>query len=330
VVAFIAVAYCSVVLNQNDVEEKTQHQAFVDFMIKYKKSYKSSEEQSQRFRVFQDNLKIAAELDQADPSADYGVTQFMDLSREEFKVQYLISNFTSQKKQGIDYPVLPPLAERRSIDQYPSAFDWGNNGDVTPVYDQGSCGSCWAFSTTENVESMWSIAGKGLQQLSMQQLVDCSGSYGNEGCNGGNPPWTYPYIIAAGGMDSFAYYPYVGYQENCQFNSNEVVAAISTWGYITTNDDETYMLEWLYANGPPSVCVDASSWQYYTGGIITGNCGDEIDHCVQVTGYQTIDGINAWNVRNSWGTQFGYSGYLYIMRGADVCAIGNEVTSSII
>jgi len=228
--------------------------------------------------------------------------------------------------EGKDYPVLPQLTNSKR--QLPAAFDWNSKGVVTGVYNQGACGSCWAFSTTENIESMWAIAGGGLKSLSMQQLVDCAGN-GDGGCNGGNPPWTYPYVEAKG-LDDYSCYPYTGTTDACAYKSTCIGAKISNWGYITTTDNEGYMMDWIYQYGPPSVCVDAQYWQYYTGGIITANCGTTIDHCVQITGWATIDGIMAWVVRNSWGTSFGYGGYLYIEIGGDICEIGNEVTSSVI
>jgi len=221
-------------------------------------------------------------------------------------------------KSTIDESALPP------------SFDWRNKGAVTPVYNQQQCGSCWAFSTTENVESMWAIAGHGLTSLSMQQLVDCSGGYGNEGCNGGNTIWSYPYIMAAGGLDSYNSYPYVAEDENCMFNPSNIAASIANWGYITQNDNVPEMRKWMFQNGPPSICVDAETWQYYQGGVITGNCGNEIDHCVQLVGWGDISGVESWIIRNSWGTDWGYSGYLYVTRAGNVCDIGSEVTSAVI
>jgi len=175
---------------------------------------------------------------------------------------------------------------------------------------------------------MWAIAGNALENLSMQQLVDCSGN-GNEGCNGGNPPWTYPYIVKHG-LDRYSCYPYKGVTGQCHFKHDCVAAHISGWGYISTTDNEAYMMDWTYQYGPPSVCVDAQTWQFYTSGVITSNCGVEIDHCVQITGWNTIDGILAWTVRNSWGEDWGEAGYLYVEYGQNLCAIGDECTSSTI
>jgi C1A family cysteine protease len=88
------------------------------------------------------------------------------------------------------------------------------------------------------------------------------------------------------------------------------------------------MQNFLYSNSPLSVCVDAEIWQYYTGGVITtsSGCGRSIDHCVQVTGWQQMQGMTVWNVRNSWGTSWGDNGYIYVQKGSDVCAIAEVVT----
>jgi len=301
------------------------HEQFHFFMKKYNKNYITSEYQA-RFEIFKTNLDKAREMNIKDPHAKYGITQFMDLSKEEFKNTYLIKNFTSPKKLGLKVPILPKTSKR--FQDLPVSFDWNDRGVVTAVYDQGECGSCWAFSTTENVESMWAIAGHGLHNMAMQQLVDCDTSL-DHGCAGGNPPYAYQYIIETGGLEAYSDYPYTGVDGTCKFKSSDVIATLKTWGYITTDDNEDLMGEWTYEYGPPSVCVDAEAWQLYNGGVITQNCGTTMDHCVQITGWNTIDGIPAWTVRNSWGTSFGYGGYLYIMRGANVCLIGDEVTSSV-
>jgi len=309
--------------------EVLNNKKFAEFVVKYKKVYQTSEEFDHRYNVFKKNLENAEALSKLNPDAIFGITKFMDITPEEFKAQYLISNFTSQKKMNQNVPILPKASLAKGVN-LPPAFNWVSKGATTPIYNQGQCGSCWAFSVTENIESMWAIAGHGLGSLSMQQLVDCSDAYGNEGCGGGNPPWTYPYIINVGGMDSYGSYPYTAENGNCAFSSGNIAASISSWGYVVTKYDEEAMRSWMFQYGPPSICVDAETWQYYQGGIIGPGCGQVIDHCVQLVGWDVISGTPAWIVRNSWGTDWGYSGYLYVNRGADYCAIGDEVTSSVI
>jgi len=116
----------------------------------------------------------------------------------------------------------------------------------------------------------------------------------------------------------------------CEFKKADIVARIRDWGYVTTTRNEHEMFDYLLAHGPMSVCVDAERWQYYTGGVILrGTCGTAVDHCVQITGIDTdVDGYESWRVRNSWGTDWGLSGYLWVEAGYDVCAIATFVTSA--
>jgi len=137
----------------------------------------------------------------------------------------------------------------------------------------------------------------------------------------------------AGGLESYADYPYIAMNGKCKFQKSEIVANISNWQWVTKDNDVSAMQSFTYTKGPPSVCVDASTWQYYQGGVITqaDGCGTAIDHCVQITGWQVMKSMNVWNVRNSWGEDWGPNGgYLYIEMAGDVCAIGQEVTSSIV
>jgi len=194
------------------------------------------------------------------------------------------------------------------------------------VYNQEQCGSCWAFSATETVESYWALAGNQLTELSMEQIVDCDTS--DHGCGGGMPSSAYEYIQSAGGLESYDDYPYSagnGQAGYCQFNSGEVVASISG-GDSIEGEDGMYGQLSSSNGGPVSVCVDASSWQYYNGGVLQ-QCGDSVDHCVQCTGYANYGESGAyWIVRNSWGTTWGESGYIWVAIGQDLCGIGDYPT----
>jgi len=278
-----------------------------------------------RYAVFVNNLQIAKKLN-ATSSANFGVTKFMDMTPTEF------ANTVLMKKTSFPAKKTGPLSPKTSV-ALPTSFDWRNQGNVvTPVYNQGQCGSCWAFSTTESIESVWALSGKTLTQLSMQQIVDCDTS--DDGCNGGNPPTAYQYVISAGGIETLYQYPYTAQDGTCAFNSADISATISSWTYVTQSSDETQMQNYLVATAPLSVCVDASTWQYYTGGIISTNsgCGNSLDHCVMITGYANdpTSGMNFWWVRNSWGTDWGENGYLQVELGYDVCGIADEVTSAIV
>jgi len=193
---------------------------------------------------------------------------------------------------------------------------------VTPVKDQGQCGSCWAFSATETIESYWALAGNTLVGLSEEQIVDCDTNDG--GCNGGNTQTAYQYVYSAGGMDTESAYPYNGGGSSCNFDASGVVAKIQNQGSSIDGEDGIYSQ--TSTAGPVSVCVAASTWQNYQGGILT-SCDTQVDHCVQLTGYYNYGQSNAyWNVRNSWGADWGESGYIWVAIGQDLCQIGDDAT----
>jgi len=310
----IGIVYASAMVSD------TIHSQFVEFQSKYNKFYGNPTEYNFRLEVFAANVKAAQLLSAQSPETQYGVTKFLDLTPVEFKANYLMTQLPP-KEAGIITPKLNLTA--------PTSYDWRNRaGVVTPVYNQGQCGSCWAFSATENIESRWALAGHTLASLSMQQIVDCD-PY-DYGCGGGWPYNAYKYIMSAGGQDSYASYPYTAQNGNCAFSAANVVAKLTNWVYVTQSQDESQMVNYLYANGPLSICVDASSWQYYTGGVLMASaCTTNIDHCVDAIGYNLGAATPYWAVRNSWGTDWGISGYIQLQYGQDTCAMAQVVTSSI-
>jgi len=322
-VVFVAVLFAYSVLAETDEEQ------FQAFITQYGKTY-SPAEYSTRFAIFKDNLRRIKSLNgMPQQTAVFGVSKFSDLSPDEFREQYLIKDMMKSSQERLS------KAQKWSAPQvtldYPDTFDWNNEGVVTPVYNQKQCGSCWAFSTTESIESMWALANNTLTKLSMQQIVDCDKT--DSGCQGGNPPTAYDYVIKTGGLESFEEYPYVGVGTECRFKLSEVVAKIHSWSWITRDDNEANMQSFTYTTGPPSVCVDATIWQNYRSGVISksSGCGVVLDHCVQITGWLVKDGMNVWNVRNSWGADWAANnGYIYLEMGYDVCGIGQEVTAAVI
>jgi len=315
--ALLVISFCAVAL--------ANREAFIAFQHKYNKYY-SAGEFSHRYSIFQENLRRVEKMNEGKESPTYGVTKFFDLSPEEFRAQMLM-----KKSVKTDHSLNPSKEIDPSTVNVPASFDWRNQNAVTPVYNQGQCGSCWAFSITENIESMWFLAGHSLPSLSMQQVVDCDTS--DDGCGGGDPPTAYQYVESTGGLESYSDYPYTAEDGYCNFQKGDVVATISNWAYATQSNNEDNMVAYLVAHGPLSICVDAESWQYYTGGVIMkgDGCGTSLDHCVMATGYATNSaGTPYWNVRNSWGTDWGLNGYLMVERGQNVCGISQEATSSII
>jgi len=298
---------------------------FGQWLTDNQKTY-TGDDYQYRLNVFKSNLQLVQYYNKGEGKPVYGVTKFMDLTPEEFRGQHLMPKGKIQHKADAE---IIPLPEATDV---PVRFDWNDKKAVTPVYDQGQCGSCWAFSATEAIESQWFLAGHTLVSLSPQQIVDCDKGRGDLGCNGGDTPTAYEYVISAGGMDTMTEYPYTAEDDTCAFKASDIAASIKNWTYITQNKNETEMQLKLLANGPLSICVDAESWQFYIGGVISDLCGDSLDHCVLITGYDDAyvdwvdETVQIWKIRNSWGADWGEDGYVYVERGYDLCGLADEVT----
>jgi len=295
---------------------RVSHLDFVQFVQDHGKKYHSDHEFLYRFSIFQQNM-AEVEIMNINSTAVFGVTQFSDLTHDEFKHMYLMNN-------------LPPVEEGEYLEipkvQAPTKFDWRSSGAVTPVKNQGQCGSCWAFSATENIESVWKIAGHPIPSLSPQQMVDCDKDC--FGCGGGWPYRAMNYIIRAGGQDSESSYPYTARNGQCAFKPASVVAKIKSYKNIPKNEQQ--IKEALATTSPFSICVDASRWSSYRGGVMTANqCGRNIDHCVQLVGYDETGAQKFWIVRNSWGTGWGESGYIRLAMGTDTCAMADNVATAV-
>jgi C1A family cysteine protease len=298
-------------------------QEFYDFIAKYNKHY-SPEEFQQRSAIFQSNLQIIKlqnrKAHAAGKDTQFGVNKFSDLDPKEFASLYFGYKETRPHVDKVE-------SYDASADPLPVSFDWRTKGAVSPVKNQEQCGSCWAFSATEGVESAWFLAKKQLLILSPQQIVSCDAN--DDGCDGGDLPTAFGYI-QQNGLEPDAVYPYTsgnGDDGSCLFDSTKVVAKISGFKYATTTGNETAMQAAMIPNGPLSICVDASTWQNYQGGVITHGCGDSLDHCVQIVGWaSTAKNDPYWIVRNSWGTDWGLNGYLWVERGHDECGISDEAT----
>jgi len=276
-------------------------------------------------------MNKAAQLNKQNPKASFGASKFSDLSEDEFASKYLMpttafENYVAPAAK--DFSVERP-ANLQGCAPNPTNYDWDAQcGACTPIYNQGQCGSCWAFSATETIESYLFLGGGSLTSLSVSQIVDCDTAGEDEGCNGGFPTGAYQYVESAGGLDTAAAYPYTaegGESGQCNFQSGAVAATVT--GYSSINGETgLYQQTSSSSGGPVSVCVDASSWQTYSGGVLT-SCGTSVDHCVQLTGYANYGQSGAyWIVRNSWGEDWGENGFIWIAIGEDLCEIGDYAT----
>jgi len=297
----------------------TLAQQFDEYTRFWNKTY-SIVERTARYENFKMNARKISEMNAKTKArgfgATFGFTKYSDWSEREQKnnLRGFVQNPNTRRVN----------TQKRAVEQAPTdPVDWVAKGMTTPVKDQGQCGSCWAFSTAETVESANLIAGNSIVPLSPQEIVDCDTSDG--GCGGGDPQEAIGWVSQQGGLDTESCYPYTAKDGTC--SSSQCTANGTVQGAIPIDADEQAIYTALQS-GPLSICCDATEWSNYNGGVLSGDqCGDNTDHAIQLTGYSPDQG-GYWIVRNSWGSDWGIKGFIYLQFGANTCNMNSHVTGA--
>jgi len=300
-----------------------------------------------RYPAFKANVKSAMDMNVEqnstctdlfdDEECVFGITKFSDMYQEEFAATHL---GYKRSEEAHNAPVVNLDDLQGALANAPASVDWRTKGAVTAVKDQGNCGSCWAFSATEEIESALFMATGKLPVLSTQQIISCDKV--DDGCNGGNTETAYKFVEKNGGLDAAKDYPdkshSTGKNGRCE-KKTEKDASVASWSHAVKectrgackNQDETGLAAVLAAKGPISICVNAGAagWQSYKRGIFAKKCSPaaaDIDHCVQLVGYNKAGAKPYWIVRNSWNTNWGIKGYMHLEMGKNLCGVANDAT----
>jgi C1A family cysteine protease len=303
-------------------DDKVIYKKFQEFLQKYGKTYSSIEEYQMRYKIFTASLmEVVAADDFLGNKHTKSITKFSDMTKDEFKAQYL--TLKMDKSNGW----CDSVKVQKSFKATPAEKDWRTEGKVSPIKDQGQCGSCWAFSTIAFLESQNLINGAKVATFSEQQLVDCDTASTNQGCNGGLMHTALAYI-QANGIEDDGHYKYTASDDTCAYNKKFVIKnKVSAVQCMEAVDDDT-IKQHLNEVGPLSIAVAADDFQSYDSGVLDCNY-TQLDHGVLLVGYGTEDGKDYWIIKNSWGANWGEKGFVRVSQTAGAnCGVGTYIATA--
>ena len=295
--------------------------AWEAYKTEFSKVYENEAEEEHRYAVWM-NAVDENNIHNADYANTYtqGLNQFSDMTDDEFKATMLSSLVLPEGVWTSNWTAPSDVA-------VPADVDWVSRGYVTPVKNQGRCGSCYSFSATGALEGAWFKKTGKLVSLSEQQILDCSRGYGNHGCGGGFYESAWDFIHAYHGVQTEESYPYEHREWVCRFDPKKIAATVTSHRNLPAQD-ENALMQAVGTVGPVSIAVDAScrGFRSYRRGVYDREgCGakqGDLNHAVLAVGYGSEGGLDYWIVKNSWGTRYGENGYIKVARNkGNMCGV---------
>jgi cathepsin F len=318
-------------INFND-SYPSYKQEFQNFIQNFQKNYQNTNELKEAFYNFRENyhniiIQNKNKFLTGSAKFETGVTKFFDMSKSDFRNIYLNLKLGNLIESHLNTePII--VSEKFRNSTLPENFDWREKGAVGKVKNQYICGSCWTFSTTGNIEGLYFLKYNESILFSEQQLIDCDRD--DFGCKGGWMESAYKYLIKTGGIETEKDYYYRGFDDECSFNRLMVKAKLKSYKMAKTQDEDE-IAKMLLENGPLAIGVNGEGLQAYKSGIIDfedpKECPSVINHGVLLVGFGTENGQKFWIVKNSWGQDWGESGFFRISRGKGLCAINKYVVT---
>ena len=290
-----------------DLDRSEMLGEFNTFRSTFGKKYQSLSEMEYRMSIFQEKLEQIRRHN-ADETQTYklGINQFSDLTFDEFSAYYLSEDKNDRFVAGQD-----TSAKIVWVQSDERAVDWRKLNIVNKVKNQGNCGSCWAFSAVSVVEEAYALFKKdGIPTLAEQELVDCSTSYGNDGCDGGFSFQGLDYIRDKG-INLEKDYPYKARDGQCKDISGKGAFKIKEW--IKVEAGPNNMVDILRKQPTTaSFHVQGDFMSYKSGVYNPKSCPGNRNHAVNAIGFDLDAEVPYFIVRNSWGPKWGEEGFFKI------------------
>ena len=288
---------------------------YLAYARKYKKLIGSPQELEYRARIFDENMIFADKVNNSQSSFTAGENRFADLSFSEFSESYLSKN-----------PIPHTPSKITKGLKLQGSKDWRAEKKIGPVKNQKDCPSSWAFSAISALEAAYAIKSEQLLELSEQELIDCSYSYDNNGCQGGLIDNAFNYIID-NKINLSVDYPFANREQRCKIKRKK--PRYSMTEKVSINPVDVSGLMKLVDQQPVAVAMEIQrDFQFYTGGVYqNSNCGDSLNFALTVVGYLSDKNNQYFILRSCWGALWGESGYarMQIGEGSGTCGIANDL-----
>ena len=296
---------------------------YLNYMATFNKVVTNVEEFAMRVENFKFAHQWIESHNASGASWSAGHNQFSDYTEAEYK--QMLGYVAPRTTEEVEYTTFETTNS--------TGVNWVDAGAVTPVKDQGQCGSCWAFSSTGALEGAHFVASGELLSFSEQQLVDCAGlRYGNLGCNGGMQGRAFKYLESHN-IELESVYPYFSGTTktagDCAFDKSSTTSVdVSTYTNVTRSNADQMKAALEQQPLAVSIQADTMVFQTYKSGILdSADCGTQLDHAVLAVGWGTESGQDYWLVKNSWASTWGDNGYIKMAITANDAGICGVQTS---